>query len=138
MTDITTTPDALMELSDALSDFSDALDDVIKEAPDPYTPEMVQLRTLDTRIAMDAAIIAGIAADLSAPGVLQAIANLKAQVGRAQQTLQQIKDVKLVLSVVGSVLSAAAAISTGNPLAAAGAVIGLANGVAGAIDAAKA
>jgi hypothetical protein len=134
----TTTPDALMELSDELSNFSDTLDDYIKAAPDPYTPEMMDLRKLDTRIAMDAAIIAGIAADLAAPGVLAAIADLKAQVGRAKETLQKINNVKIALSLVASVLTAAAAISTGNPLSAAGAIMGLASGIAGAIDAARA
>ncbi|MBY0318267.1 MAG: hypothetical protein K2X72_06045 [Reyranella sp.] len=137
-TTIITTPDALMDLSNALSDFSDALDKIVQEAPDPYTQEMIQLGTLSTSIATDAATIAGIAADLSKPGVLQAIADLKAQVDRAQQTLKQIQNVKLVLSIVGSVLSAAAAISTGNPLAAAGAVVALVNSLSSAIDAATA
>jgi hypothetical protein len=137
MPDTLNTPEALLELSDALSDFSDKLDDYIKDAPDPYVPEMIELRTLDGRIAMDAKIIAGIAADLAAPGVVAAIADLKVQVGKAKETLEQINDAKVALSLVASVLSAAAAISTGNPLAAAPAVIGLVNGVVGAIYAAQ-
>lgn len=137
MPDTMTTPDALMGLSNELSDFSDKLDDYIKDAPDPFNPEMMQLRILDTRIAVDAKIIAGIAADLAAPGVLQAIGDLNVQVGRAKETLQEINNAKLALSLVASVLSVAAAISTGNPLGAATAVLGLVDTLKGAINAAQ-
>ena len=133
----TITLDALMILSNALSDFSDKLDDYIKDSPDPFSPEMIQLRLIDTRIAMDAKIIARIAADLAGPGVRDAIAELTAQVDRAKSALQQINDSKIAMSVVASVLSAAAATSTGNPLDAAGPVLGLANTIRGAVQAAK-
>lgn len=133
-----TSPDALMELSNELSEFSDKLDDYIKDSPDPFSPEMMQMRTFDGRIAMDAKIIAGIAADLAAPGVVEAIGHLKAEVARANETLKSIENAKLALSLVASVLSAAAAISTGNPLGAAGAIMGLVNGIAGAINVAHA
>jgi hypothetical protein len=87
MPDTITTPDALMALSNELSDFSGKLDDYIEHAPDPFNSEMMQLRILDARIAVDAKVIAGIAADLAAPGVLQAISDLNAQVGCATETL---------------------------------------------------
>jgi hypothetical protein len=87
MPDTITTPDALMALSNELSDFSDKLDDYIEHAPDPFNSEMMQLRILDARIAVDAKVIAGIAADLAAPGVLQAIGDLNVQLGCATETL---------------------------------------------------
>jgi hypothetical protein len=134
----TITSNALMTLSSALCDFSDKLDDYIKDAPDPFSAEMVQLRSFDTRIAMDAKIIAGIAAELAAPGVRDAITDLTTQVDNAKSTLRQVNDTKVALSLVASVLSVAAAISTGNPLGAACPVLGLVNAVQGTIQAARA
>ena len=128
---------AMMKLSNALCDFSDKLDDYIKASPDPFTPEMMQLCMLDIRIELNAATIGAMAADLAAPGVLQAIADLNVQVGRARKTLQEIDNAKLALSLGESVLSAAVTISNGNPLGAATAVLGLVDGIKGAINATK-
>ena len=129
---------AMLKLSNALCDFSDKLDDYIKASPDPYTPEMMQLCMLDIRIELNAATIGAMAVDLAAPGVLQAIADLNVQLGRAKKTLQEIDNAKLALSLGESVLSAAVTMSTGNPLGAATAVLGLVDGIKGAINATSA
>jgi ABC-type transporter Mla subunit MlaD len=129
---------ALQDLADALSDFSDKLDSYIKGSGDPFTPVMQNLRTIDTQIAVDAALIARLAVESMADDVRAALADLKQQVDRAKDTLQNINNAKTALSVVAAVLTAAAGISTGNPLAAAQGVSALVNVVAGAVDAAGA
>jgi hypothetical protein len=134
-TNIAATPAELKQLAKALSEFSRELDAYIKASTNPYTPEMQQLRALDTEISVDAADISTMAVTLEAPGVLQAIGDLKEQVGKAQQVLKDIDHVKKALSVVASVLTAAAAIVTGNPLAAAPAVLSLVDAIKGAITA---
>jgi hypothetical protein len=123
---------AMLKLSNALCDFSDKLDDYIKASPDPYTPEMMQLCMLDIRIELNAATIGAMAVDFAAPGVLQAIADLNVQLGRAKKTREI--DSAARLSLGESVL----AVSTGNPLGAATVVLGLVDGIKGVIDATSA
>jgi hypothetical protein len=130
-------PQALVDLSNALSDFSDKLDDFIKSSGDPFTPAMQQLRNLDTHIAADAALIARLAVEAMADDVRSAVADLKNQVDRAKQTLQNIKNVKTALSLVAAVLSVTASISTGDPLASAKSVLALVQVISNAVDVAS-
>ena len=130
--------EALQNLADALSDFSDKLDDYIKASGNPFTPEMQSLRNIDTQIAVDAATISRIAAEAMGDDVRNALADLAQQVDRAKDTLKNINNAKTALSIVAAVLTAAAGISTGNPLGAAQGVISLVNVVAGAVDSANA
>ena len=132
------TPQELIALSDALSDFSDKLDDFIKSSGNPFTPAMQQLRNLDTHIAADAALIARLAVEAMADDVRSAVVELKRQVNRAEETLQNIRKVKAALSVVAAVLSVAASISTGDPLASAKSVLGLVQVISNAVDVAGA
>jgi hypothetical protein len=127
---------ALQGLADALSDFSDKLDDYIKGSGNPFTPEMQSLRNIDTQIAVDAASIAQLAVEAMAGDVRNALADLARQVDRAKDTLKNINNAKTALSVVAAVLTAAAGISTGNPLGAAQGVLSLVSVVSGAVDAA--
>lgn len=129
------TPQELIHLSDALSDFSDRLDDYIKASGNPFTPAMQQLRNLDTHIAADAALIARIAVEAMAHDVQSAVNDLKNQVDRAKETLQNITNVKTALSLVAAVFSVAASISTGDPLASAKSVLALVNVLSNAVDA---
>jgi hypothetical protein len=131
------TPQALVDLSNALSDFSDKLDDFIKSSGNPFTPAMQQLRNLDTHIAADAALIARLAVEAMADDVRSAVADLKKQVDRAKQTLQNIKNVKTALSLVAAVFSVAASISTGDPLASAKSVLALVQVISNAVDVAS-
>jgi hypothetical protein len=126
-------PQALVNLSNTLSDFSDRLDTFIKSSGNPFTPAMRQLRDLDTHLAADADLIGRLAVDSMTNEVSAAISNLGAQVITAKQTLDRINNVKLALSVVAAVFSAAAAISTGNPLASAQSVLSLAQVVSSAV-----
>lgn len=67
------TPQELIAVADALADFSDALDNFIKASPNPFTPVMLQLRSMDTHIASDASIIARIAVENMAADVRSAL-----------------------------------------------------------------
>jgi len=131
-------PQELIDLSDALSNFSDNLDDYIKSSGDPFTPEMQQLRNLDTHIAAAAALIARLAVEAMVDEVRTAVGDLKKQVARARQTLQDITNVKTAMSLVAAVLNVAASISTGDPLASAKSVIALVNVLSNAVDVAGA
>lgn len=128
------TPQELIHLSDALSDFSDKLDDYIKASGNPFTPAMQQLRNLDTHVAADAALIARLAVEAMAQDVKSAVNDLKKQVDRAKETLQNITNVKTALSLVAAVLSVAASMSTGDPLASAKSVLALVNVLSNASD----
>ena len=132
------TPQALVDLSDALSDFSDKLDEYIKSSGDPFTPVMQQLRNLDTHIAADAALMARLAVEAMADDVRAAVADLKNQTNRARQTLQNIQNVKTALGLAAAVLSVAATISTGDPLASSKSVLALVQVISNAVDATRA
>lgn len=131
------TPQALVDLANALSDFSDKLDEFIKSSGNPFTPAMQQLRNLDTHIAADAATIARLAVESMADEVRSALSDLKNQVNRAKQTLQNIRNVKTALSLVAAVLSVAASVSTGDPLASAKSVLALVQIASAAVDVAS-
>lgn len=128
------TPQELTHLSDALSNFSDKLDDYIKASGNPFTPAMQQLRNLDTHVAADAALIARLAVEAMAQDVKSAVNDLKKQVDRAKETLQNITNVKTALSLVAAVFSVAASMSTGDPLASAKSVLALVNVLSNAVD----
>lgn len=130
------TPQTLVDLSNALSDFSDRLDDYIKSSGDPFTPVMQQLRNMDTHIAADADLIGRLAVEALANDVSAAISDLNDQVKAAKTTLDNIANVKTALSIVAAVLSTAAAISSGNPLASAQSVLSLAQVIASAVKSA--
>ena len=128
-------PQELIDLSDALSQFSDNVGDYIKSSGDPFTPEMQQLRNLDMHIAANAALIARLAVEAMAQNVRSALGDLKKQVDRAKETLENIEKVKTALSLVAAVFSVAASISTGDPLASAKSVIALVNVLSNTVDA---
>jgi hypothetical protein len=129
------TAQALVDLSRALSDYSDKLDEYIK-AHDPFSPDMLQLTKLEMHISSEATAIANMAVEVLVPGVEAALGDLSQKVAAAKQTLETINTVKLALSITAAVFSAAVSIASGNPLSAAGAVLSLADTVAGAVKAA--
>ncbi len=131
------TAPALDQLADTLRSFSDALDDYIKASDDPFAPAMQQLRSLDTQIAMEAAIVARLDVEQLQAEVAAAVQNLGGVIDRAKDAVAHIQNVKAAMSIVASVVSAAVAIGTGNPLGAASAILGMAQGIGGAVDAAQ-
>ena len=131
------TPQELIALEDALDDFSDRLDDYIKDAPNPITPAIQQLRLMDTHIAADAATIGRIAVEQMAADVISALSELNVQITSAKSTLSEINNVKTAISIAAAVLSVAANVSTGNPLGAASSVVALVQTLQGAVSASK-
>jgi hypothetical protein len=134
---VATSPRQLIAVADALADFSDALDGYIKQQPDLFAPEVLQLRETDARIASQAATIARMAVAIEATDVLAALNYLQVQINSATATLAAITDSKAALGLVAGVLSAAASLATGNPLGTAQSVVSLVETLRNAISAAE-
>lgn len=131
------TAPSLCQLADALRSFSDQLDDYIKASDDPFSQPMQQVRSLDTHIAMEAAIIARLDVEQLQDAVAAAVVALGGVIARAKDAVATIQNAKAAMGIVASVLSAAVAIGTGNGLGAASAILDMVQGIGGAIDAAQ-
>jgi hypothetical protein len=82
--------------------------------------------------------MARLAVEAMADDVRAALADLKNQTNRARQTLQNIQNVKTALGLAAAVLSVAATISTGDPLASSKSVLALVQVISNAVDATRA
>jgi ATP-dependent helicase YprA (DUF1998 family) len=127
------TDQALVDLSDTFRKYADAANDFADNCDNPLDPSLAQLRTTAAHLSVDAAIIAQKQLDDLAQDVTDAISALETQVIAAQNTLAVINDIKTGVSIATSVLSAAAAVASGNFTGAVTQVIALGNTIANAI-----
>jgi hypothetical protein len=121
------TAQELVDLGKSLNDFATEIDSYIESQPNPYSPNLVNLRTKEGQIASAANQVAGLAIGMLAADISAATNDLTAKVSLAQDTLKTIQTVQAATQMVATVLDAAAAAATGNPFGTAADVVKLAS-----------
>ncbi len=118
---------ALTDLSQTLRNCADALNDYADQQADPFDPSLAPLRQTAADLISAASKIGQMELSDMAAEVSAAITGLQQQVRDAQQAIVTINRIKAAVRISAAVLSAAAAIATGNPLGAADQVAALAS-----------
>lgn len=116
------TAQQLVDLANSLNGFAGAIEGFIAAQPNPFAANLVALRTTEARIASAASQVEELAIEVLAPEIAAAAADLSGKVVVAQGQLAQIQDVQKGLQIVATILSVAAAASSGD-------VFGTADGV---------
>lgn len=124
----------LLASAEQFNQSAQAIDDFVSGQADPYSDAWAPLRAHEKTILDSASHMEDLAIDAVADDVKGALDQLNVAVKDATTTLGQIKTAEQALSIAASLASAAAGVATGNVLAGATTIAGLASKVADAAD----